>query len=203
MNRTRMLWWAGTAVLALLLAAACWFLALSPLLDDASSAGDEAERTELSNETRRLEMARLAADRENQHALEAELAALRQQFPTTLELESFVQHLAALSGRSGAVVQSVSRSEPAPSDAGGAGRVYQVSVNLSVEGTYDQQLQYLSDLQDMDDRLFLVTAASNLGAESMDIAGYTFVLVDADQVQSAPEGDTAVTTGADAGADQP
>jgi Tfp pilus assembly protein PilO len=190
MTNHRMLWWAGTAVVGLLLAAACWFLALSPLLEEANAADTEAESAELANDTRRLEVARLAADRESQAALEAELAELRQHFPTTLGLEPFVQQLAGLSVRSGAVVDSVTRSDPTESEVGG-GRLFEVQVNLSVDGTLDQKLQYLSDLQSMDDRLFLVTAWTNPGAESMSITGYTFVLVDADAIRSPVADDVA------------
>lgn len=184
MTNAPRLWWAATVVVALLLAAGCWFLALSPMLDEANEAGSAADRTEQTNDDRRLEIARLAADRENQPALDAELADLRRHFPTTLELESFVQQLADLSARSGAVVTSVSRADPAESDVGG-GRLYQVQVNLSVDGTFDQKMQYLSDLQSMDDRLLLVTAWSNPGTDVMTITGSTFVLVDAAAVSSA------------------
>lgn len=183
MTNAPRLWWAATVVVALLLAAGCWFLALSPMLDEAGEAGAAADRTEQTNDDRRLEIARLAADRENQPALDAELADLRRHFPTTLELESFVQQLADLSARSGAVVTSVSRADPAESDVGG-GRLYQVQVNLSVDGTFDQKMQYLSDLQSMDDRLLLVTAWSNPGTDVMTITGSTFVLVDAAAVPS-------------------
>lgn len=181
MTNTPRLWWSGTVVVALLLAAGCWFLALSPVLAEADEAGSTADRTEQTNDDRRLEIARLAADRENQPALDAELADLRRHFPTTLELESFVQQLADLSARSGAVVVSVSRAEPAATDVGG-GRLFQVQVNLSVDGTFDQKMQYLSDLQSMDDRLFLVTAWSNPSTDSMSVTGSTFVLVDASAV---------------------
>ncbi|GIG36865.1 hypothetical protein [Cellulomonas pakistanensis] len=184
MTSTRRLWWVATVAVALLLAAGCWFLALSPMLDETREADAAADRTEETNEDRRREIVRLAADREDQPALEAELAGLRRHFPTSLELESFVQRLADLSARSGAVVTSVSRAEPTASDVGG-GRLYQVEVNLSVDGTFEQKMQYLSDLQSMDDRLLLVTAWSNPGADqSMTATGYTFVLIDADAVPS-------------------
>jgi Tfp pilus assembly protein PilO len=185
MTNNRMLWWAGTAVVGLLLAAACWFLALSPMLDDARAADTEAGSAELANDSRRLEVARLAADRQNQPALEAELAELRRHFPTTLELEPFVQQLADLSGRSGATVQSVTRSDPTESEVGN-GRLYQVQVNLVVDGSPEQKMQYLSDLQSMDDRLLLVTAWNNPGTDSMTVTAYTFVLVDAAAVQAPP-----------------
>jgi Tfp pilus assembly protein PilO len=183
------LWWGGTAAVALLLAAASWFVALSPMLEEADGANTEAVRVEQLNDAHRAEVTRLAAQRENMPELEAELASLRRQFPTDLELESFVQRLADLSARSGATVTSVSRAAPAPNDAEGAGRSFRVGVVLTVEGNFEQQLRYLSDLQAVDDRLFLVTAAADLGrAESMTITGHTFVLVDAAALQT-PEGD--------------
>lgn len=191
MTNARVLWRSATAVVALLLAAGCWFLLLSPMLDEAREADTAADRAEQTNDDRRLEIARLAADRANQPALEAELAGLQRHFPTTLELESFVQQLADLSARSGAVVQSVSRGEPVESAVGG-GRLYQVQVNLTVDGTFEQKMQYLGDLQSVDDRLLLVTSWTNPGDDqSMAITGYTFVLVDADAVPAAePTPDT-------------
>jgi Tfp pilus assembly protein PilO len=185
MTGARRLWWAATVAVALLLGAGCWFLALSPMLDEAHEADAAADRTEQLNEDRRLEIARLAADRANEPALQDELASLRSHFPTALELESFVQQLADLSARSGAVVTSVSRSEPTGTDVGG-GRLYRVQVNLAIDGTFDQKLQYMSDLQSVDDRLFLVTDWDNVGDDRpMTITGYTFVLVDASAVQPA------------------
>ncbi|WP_431838122.1 hypothetical protein [Cellulomonas sp. Y8] len=185
MTGTRRLWWAATVAVALLLAAGCWFLALSPMLDEAHEADAAADRAEQLNEDRRLEIARLAADRANEPALQDELAGLRSHFPTALELESFVQQLADLSARSGAVVTSVSRSEPTGTEVGG-GRLFQVQVNLAIDGTFDQKMQYMGDLQSVDDRLFLVTDWDNVGDDRpMTITGYTFVLVDADAVPAA------------------
>lgn len=186
MKRTKTLWWAGTAVVALVAAAACWFLALSPVLEAADTARAEAEASEATNVTRGLEVQRLADAQENLPALQAELDGLRRQFPTHLELEGFVQRLADLAARSGATVTTVSRTAPVLSDARGLDRLYRVGVTLTVEGTFDQQLQYVSDLQAQDDRLFLVTAATDLSrSETMTITGYTFVLVDADAVPAA------------------
>lgn len=186
MNRPKTLWWAGTAVIALVSAAACWFLALSPVLEAADTASAEAEASEQTNHTRSLEVQRLAAAQENLPALQAELEGLRRQFPTDLELEAFVQRLADLAGRSGATVATVARTAPVLSDARGTDRLYRVGVTLTVEGTFDQQLQYLSDLQAQDDRLFLVTAATDLSrSDTMTITGSTFVLVDAAAVQPA------------------
>jgi Tfp pilus assembly protein PilO len=176
-------------------AAGGWFLGLSPVLDEARQARTEAETTEHANDTRRLEAARLAAEMAELPQREAELAEMRRQFPSGLELEPFVQRLADLSWRSGATVQRVSRSEPRESDSttGASAGMYEVEVTLVVEGTTEQHLQYLSDLQAVDDRLFLVTAFRGLNTGEATFTATVFVLLDADKiVAAAPEEPAAV-----------
>lgn len=186
MSGARALWWVGTAVVAVGVLVAGWALVLSPLRDDAARARQDAQSVEDQNVLRRAEIARLAADAADLPAFEQELAGLRRQFPTALELESFVRRLADLAASSGAVVQSVSRSEPAAVEASADGgavtwsgeRLYAVNVSLVVEGTFQQQLDYVRDLQAIDDRLFLVTAFDGLATETGTISGSTFVLLD-------------------------
>lgn len=199
MSRMRALWWAGTGVVCAGVLVAGWMLVLSPVRDDTARARADTQSVADQNAVRRAQVAKLAEEATRMPDFEQELATLRRQFPTALELDSFVRRLADLSYSSGAVVHSVARGEPTlvqSTEDGGAvtwsgEQLYSVSVTLVVEGARQQQLDYVRDLQAIDDRLFLVTAVDGLGTERATLTGSTFVLLDA----SAASGDGADTDG--------
>lgn len=188
MRDARTAWWAGAVLVAGVILLAGWMGVVSPALADAARADDRAEAVELGNAGHEARVAQLTAEQERIGELEAELAALRRQFPTSLELAAFAQRVADLGARSGAVVESVERSEPVPvPKAGGdegaeaeeapADSLFRVEITLVVAGSYDQQLQYVADLQGIDDRLFLVTAVDGVGTDQATVRGSTFVFL--------------------------
>ncbi|HYQ76878.1 hypothetical protein [Cellulomonas sp.] len=203
MSRARALWWAGTGVVSVGVLVAGWSLVLSPVRDDAARARADAQAVTDQNAVRRAEAAHLAEEATRMPELETELADLRRQFPTALELDAFVRRLADLAARSGGTVQSVSRGEPTLVQAAADGEavtwsgeyLYAVSVTLVVDGTRQQQLDYVRDLQAIDDRLFLVTAVDGLGTERSTVTGSTFVLLDAVAVSGGGAGDVADVSG--------
>jgi Tfp pilus assembly protein PilO len=193
---SRTMWLAGAGVAAALLVFLGWMLLISPQMDAAAASRTETEETRASNATLQTRVESLAADAANITALQVELDRLHAQFPTDLELSEFVRHLASMASDSGAVVEKVSRSEPAARE--DLTTVWQVPVSLTVAGTHDQIFGYVDRLQSVDDRLFLVTAfsiASGTDAEmSGTITGYTFVL---------PESSGSTTADTAAAADAP
>ena len=199
MSGARALWWVATAVVVVGVLVAGWALVLSPVQDEAALARREARSVEDQNALRRAEIARLAEEATQLPTFEQELADLRRQFPTALELDAFVRRLADLSTRSGAVVHSVTRADPVlveSTEDGGAvtwsgEHLYAVGVQLVVEGSFQQQLDYVRDLQEIDDRLFLVTAVDGIGTERGTITGSTFVLLAGSVGDDASDADAA------------
>jgi hypothetical protein len=82
-------WVIGTVGLAVALSAGAWFLGISPVLDEASAAEQQAQSTRDSNQILQAKINRLAEQFENLDESRAELAALRTQLPTTPELSPY------------------------------------------------------------------------------------------------------------------
>ncbi|HEY0217384.1 MAG TPA: type 4a pilus biogenesis protein PilO [Cellulomonas sp.] len=195
--KPRTLWTAGTGLVAVLLVLIGWMLLISPQLGTAAASREEAQKTADSNALLRARLVALAEDHANLAALQAELDTLHSQFPTGLELPDFVRRLAALADESGAVVQSVTRSEPvARAD---VSAVWEVPVSLTVVGSHDQILAYVDRLQGVDDRLFLVdsldTTKDSDEVMTASLQGHTFVLPEADATAMAEDSAVGATTG--------
>lgn len=203
MRDPRAAWWAGAALLAGVILLAGWLGVISPALEDTARTEDRAEAVELGNAGHEARVAQLTAEQERIGELQAELAELRRQFPTSLELAAFAQRVADLSWRSGAVVESVERAQPVPvvtaaaaegeagADEEPADALFRVEITLAVSGSYEEQLQYIGDLQGIDDRLLLVTGVDGIGAEQATVRGSTFVFL--------PPGGTAATAAGEDG----
>ena len=191
-------WIGGTVLLALALAAGAWLLLYSPLLDTVDEARADRDATEERNDLLRVQVAALAAEFERLDERRAELAALRTQFPTEVELPELTRGLAAMAEATGATVTSVSvgtaqllgdppELPPAPDGteapvlpAPPAG-LHAVPISLTVEGTFEQAQEYASALQGEQQRLFLLshltwTSADEEGRERFSIGGHTYVL---------------------------
>ncbi|MDR1294632.1 MAG: hypothetical protein LBK59_06700, partial [Bifidobacteriaceae bacterium] len=168
------------------------------------------------NDRLRVQLADLRADAERLGELQARLAALRGQFPTSLELASFTRYLSELADSAGLVVQSVQIGAPAPVDTmpelpvapdgteppalpDPPRGLYMYPITLTVAGSLDAAKTYTAALQGEgpDIRMFLAPSmswssgradgASAEVTEVFTIHGMTFALVPVDQVP-VPEG---------------
>lgn len=198
MNANRTTWIAGTALVALVLAAATWLLVLSPRVTSVSTLNEERTTTEDANSLLQIQVNGLAADAQRSDELNAELAALNAQFPSDIALPEFARLLDSLAASSGATVQSVTIGEPlavtettvlpdspsgtvAPALPVPPTGMYAVPVSLTVLGSFDQAQAYASGLQSGDQRLFLLSSLSwgtvdADGTSTFDITGYAYVL---------------------------
>lgn len=198
MNANRTTWIAGTALVALVLAAATWLLVLSPRVTSVSTLNEERTTTEDANSLLQIQVNGLAADAQRSDELNAELAALNAQFPSDIALPEFARLLDSLAASSGATVQSVTIGEPLavtettvlPDSPSGTAApalpvpptgMYAVPVSLTVLGSFDQAQAYASGLQSGDQRLFLLSSLSwgtvdADGTSTFDITGYAYVL---------------------------
>lgn len=101
-------WVLGTVVVALVLAAGAWFLAISPVVTRTQESRAQTESIEESNRLLQVKIARLAEQFENIEQYRAELAALRVQIPTDAQLSTYLREVDALAESQGVTVTSVS-----------------------------------------------------------------------------------------------
>lgn len=86
-------WIGGTVFLALVIVAAAYLLAISPMLTKASESRAETESTRQQNEILQMRVTQLAADFAKLDVYKEELSTLRVQIPTTAELSSLLRQL--------------------------------------------------------------------------------------------------------------
>ncbi|MDR2347053.1 MAG: hypothetical protein LBD90_00230 [Bifidobacteriaceae bacterium] len=197
-------------VLVLGMAALCYFLLYSPVIQDRATADANAADIEMENELASQELRSLQARQATLPELQAELEAVRAEFPTSLELSQFTNYLAALVGQTGAEVQTLTPHDPvqllaalplpagpgdypAPVIAQPPSSLYQYQFTIEIQGTWTQVNDYLKLLQADDARIFMVTEVSTkvvdqlvidaaTGTLAYSIQGYTYALVPADQL---------------------
>ncbi|MDR2454562.1 MAG: hypothetical protein LBD51_08550 [Bifidobacteriaceae bacterium] len=201
-------------VLVLALAAGAYLLLYAPQLEDRAAADRTAAGLEAENEQLRQELRSLQARQDTLPELKLELEAVRNEFPTNLELAQFTNYLAALVEQSGADVVTVSPRDPVqllaavalPDGPGGypapviaqpPSSLYQYQFSIDIEGTWTQVNDYLALLQADDARIFLVTELATkmveavaidatVGTFGYNIQGYTYALVPQDQLPVQP-----------------
>lgn len=171
-------WVLGTVLLALVLLAGTWFLAISPKMESSAEMRAQTESELAQVDQLEIQLAGLKADFENIETFRAELAALRVQMPTGAELATLTRQIDGLAAASGVFVTNVSPSNPvavvpptaaaattaetdtattaeaAPSITG----LYSVPIQVTVLGGYPQTLDFISRLQVQNPRLVLVVS---------------------------------------------
>ncbi|MBF0687597.1 MAG: hypothetical protein IR158_07490 [Cellulomonas sp.] len=130
-------WIGGTAVVAVLILLAAWFLLLSPLREDAASVRAQVETTEQQNDLLELQVAGLRADFAKLPEYKAELETLRVGVPRALDSSPLLRELDALAVASG--VQLLDVAFMAPVEVVPAGAVAPAAVPTEpVEGAADE-----------------------------------------------------------------
>lgn len=105
-------WVIGTAVLAVLLLAAAWLLAIDPVLAQAGEDREQAESARAQNDTLELEIARLKEQSTHLDEYRADLAALREQLPTTGDVSGLAEELQSLAEAAGVTVTTLAPGIP-------------------------------------------------------------------------------------------
>ena len=108
----RSTWIGGTVFVALVIVAAAYLLAISPMLTQASESRAEAESTRQQNEILQMKVAKLAADFGKLDSYKGELASMRVQIPTTAELSSLLRQIDAVAVAHGVTVTAISPGTP-------------------------------------------------------------------------------------------
>lgn len=106
----RSTWIGGTVFVALVIMAAAWFFAVSPMMSAAAEVRSEAEQTREMNEILDLKVEQLKADFARLPEYEAELAGIQLQIPTDAMLADYLRQLDQI-----AVAHSVALTTVTPS----------------------------------------------------------------------------------------
>ncbi|MCV2394581.1 hypothetical protein OEB99_09710 [Actinotalea sp. M2MS4P-6] len=109
-NAKAMPWVIGTILLSLVLAAAAWMLGISPMLDTASEARDQAEQEASRADQLEIQLAALKKDYENIDEFRADLAALQAQVPAEVDLEALTRYFNDLAVGSNVFVRTLNSS---------------------------------------------------------------------------------------------
>lgn len=183
MTRTRR-WAAGTAVVALLVVVAAWFLLITPKHSEAAELRAATLAQEGTNDQLRARLEELKAKSADLPALEARLAAVQTKLPEGAELPSLVRALTAEATAAGLDLQGITPSTPelvsgplgdvtlpaepatsegaqdtpAPPEASPASgeQLYAVPLTVNLAGRYSNVSTFVNGLEELS-RSFLVT----------------------------------------------
>lgn len=181
-------WIVGAAFGSLAILALSWLLAISPTLSAAADSRSQAADARARNSVLQLQITKLAEQFTHLDEYKANLAALREQVPEQTDLTAINKGLSALASASGVTLTAVNptgpmafspvqpsgTAAPAPATAGSAGTAttgtpaasapsapkgfYAVPLSITMVGTYDQTMTFLSSFQTGPGRIFLATA---------------------------------------------
>ncbi|KQY25104.1 hypothetical protein ASD16_06595 [Cellulomonas sp. Root485] len=105
-------WVGGTVFIGLVIAAATWFLAISPTMSAAAELRDQAAQTTAQNDMLEVQVAKLKADFEKLPEYQAQLAALQQQIPTSAMLSDYLRQIDQIATAHAVTVTTIAPSSP-------------------------------------------------------------------------------------------
>ena len=164
-------WVAGTAIVAVMMLIASWFLLISPKLSVTQEDRAETETVHQHNIVLSDQLAILKKQFAELETTRSDLAALRKQIPTSAQLTDYMRTLSGLATTHSVIITSlmpggaipfvaapgVAAAAAKPAAAGGVPGLAVIPVSITVVGTYPNIRGFLSDVQSKTDRLFLVT----------------------------------------------
>jgi type IV pilus assembly protein PilO len=192
MNSTRT-WTAGTAVAAVLLLIAGWFLLISPQRSQAADLRDQVTAQNAANDAIALKTKQLQAQFASLPERQAQLAEIKQQMPENPALPSLIRDLSSYAESAGVKLDSVAPGTPvavapaapaapagqpvAPGQAPAAAStdgLLSIPTTVTAIGSYSELTLYLQKLQSSMRRAFLVntvnlTKANTTGGSSGDL----------------------------------
>jgi type IV pilus assembly protein PilO len=187
-------WTAGTMALCVLLLVGSWFLLVGPRQAETVDLQEQRDAAIATNDGLELEIAQLQAQSKALPERQAQLAAIKREFPAQVQLPKLIRNLDTFATQSGVQLDSLSPGTPvavvsavqapaAPAAAAGgattpsgqaappqaaAADLLQVPVTVQVSGDYFQVATFVKRLQQMD-RVALISGLaviSQLGSES-------------------------------------
>jgi hypothetical protein len=176
------LWLGGGALTAVVVAAASWFMLISPELSSASSLHEQTDAAQLQNQMLQAQTAKLKKQSDHLDALTATLRAAVDALPLDNGLPEFTRQVSAqakaakvsLSGISvGTIGPAAGAAGPAAAmaDAGGAaGKLYSIPITMIANGSYAHELRFLKEIQTTGPRRALVTSTQFAPGSSSQVA---------------------------------
>jgi Tfp pilus assembly protein PilO len=175
-------WTAGTAVAAVLLLIAGWFLLISPQRSEAADLRDQVTAQNASNDQIALKTKQLQAQFASLPERQAQLAEIKQQMPDNPALPSLIRDLSSYAESAGVTLDSVSPGAPAavvaaapaapatpagqpvaPGQAPAAAStdgLMSIPTTVTAVGSYSELTLYLQKLQSSMRRAFLVNTVN-------------------------------------------
>jgi Tfp pilus assembly protein PilO len=152
---------AGAAVVALL-GIATWFLAVSPQRTEASDLKNETETVHAQADDLRARIAQLNADKANLTALKRTLNARQEALPADSGVPAFLRQLQATGTAVRVNVKGFTVGDPAPEEA--VPEVWALPIQLTAEGTAARLTQFLTQLQDADQKRAVLIQVTDLAS---------------------------------------
>jgi type IV pilus assembly protein PilO len=180
MNSTRT-WTLGTAVVAVLLLVAGWFLLVSPQRSAAADLRDQVTAQQAANDAIALKTKQLQAQFASLPERQAQLAEIKQQMPDNPALPSLIRDLSSYADSAGVTLDSVAPGAPtavvaaapaapaagqpvtAPGQAPAAAStdgLLSIPTTVTAVGSYSELTLYLQKLQSSMRRAFLVNTVA-------------------------------------------
>jgi len=153
---------AGMAVIALL-AAATWFLAISPQRTEASDLRAETQTAQAQADDLRARIVELTADKAKLSVLKATLEARQNALPADSGVPAFLRQLQTADAAYGMNVSGLTVGEPVPDEA--VPGVWSVPIELTAQGTAKQLSVFLKQLQSADQQRAVLIQAADLGPD--------------------------------------
>jgi Tfp pilus assembly protein PilO len=195
MNSTRT-WTAGTAVAAVLLLIAGWFVLISPQRSEAADLRDQVTAQNAANDQIALKTKQLQAQFASLPERQAQLAEIKQQMPDNPALPSLIRDLSSYAESAGVTLDSVAPGTPAavvaaapaaapagqpvaPGQAPAAGStdgLVSIPTTVTAVGSYSELTLYLQKLQSSMRRAFLVNTVTLAKANTKTAGDLTMTL---------------------------
>lgn len=189
------IWTFGAVFLMIIVVALGWFLGISPKLADAARFEAERRNVLAQNDLARATIAQLEADFEQIDELRADLALLRDEFPTDAEYDTAIEELLNSLLAQGLTLQNIAISEPAPTtslvleegveppapevDGTGilpAGSLLRITVTVTVNGPLPAVFAFIEALQ-LSPRFSIVPSGDFSGGAAASGSASTFSLI--------------------------
>ena len=166
--------WAGGAALAVVaIFAAAYFLLVGPVRDSTSSTNEQRSQVEAQNQALRNQNATLRGQFEHIDQLRDQLALLQEQVPGSTDWNTFTAQVGDAANANGVVITNLTggaatalvnaSATPGTTPTTGSATGLAIPVTLAFQGSRDAVLGTISDLQRVDQRLFLIQTAEVSG----------------------------------------
>jgi Tfp pilus assembly protein PilO len=168
-------WYIGTAVVAVLVLLAGWFLLVAPAKSNAADLSAQADSVVAQNAATQTQIDQLKAQSKNLPAQEAEIAAIRTRIPTTPALPTLIRTLSAQATAAGVSLDTLTPGTPTLAAGGTSttstgtapvapGQVSQIPISMKVTGNFANVRLFMNGIEQMQRSMLVSGLAISLNA---------------------------------------